>query len=58
MRAGIRALYRVINQRAVKTTVKIAEISGNSALVESGVSEGDEVILFPGEKIKQGIKVR
>ncbi|GAB4429572.1 MAG: hypothetical protein OHK0011_12060 [Turneriella sp.] len=52
------ALYRVIKQRAVKTTVKIAETSGSSALVESGVSEGDEVILFPGEKIKEGIKVR
>lgn len=30
----------------------------NIALVESGVSEGDEVILFPGEKIKEGVKVK
>lgn len=52
------ALYRVVKQRAVKTVVKIAETSGTSALVESGVSDGDEVILFPGEKIKEGIKVR
>lgn len=52
------ALYKVVKQRAVKATVKIAETSGSTALVESGVSEGDEVILFPGEKIKEGIKVR
>lgn len=52
------ALYKVVKQRAVKATVKIAETSGSTALVESGVSEGDEVILFPGEKIKEGVKVR
>jgi HlyD family secretion protein len=52
------ALYRVIKQRAVKTVVKIAETSGNVALVESGVAEGDEVVLFPGEKIREGVKVR
>lgn len=52
------ALYRVVKQRAVKTVVKIAESSGNTALVESGVAEGDEVVLFPGEKIRDGVKVR
>lgn len=52
------ALYKVVKQRAVKAAVKIAETSGSAALVESGVNEGDEVILFPGEKIKEGIKVR
>ncbi len=52
------ALYKIVKQRAVKATVKIAETSGSTALVESGVSEGDEVILFPGEKIKEGVKVR
>lgn len=52
------ALYRVIKQRAVKTQVKIAETSGNVALVESGVAQGDEVVLFPGEKIREGVKVK
>lgn len=51
-------IYRVIKQRAVKTTVKIAETSGNIALVESGVNEQDAVILFPGEQIRDGVKVR
>ena len=52
------ALYRVVKQRAVKTVVKIAESSGNTALVESGVTEGDDVVLFPGEKIRDGVKVK
>jgi len=51
-------LYRVVKQRAVKTTVKIAESSGNTALVESGVAEGEDVVLFPGEKIREGVKVK
>lgn len=52
------ALYRVVKQRALKTLVKIAESSGNTALVESGVAEGDEVVLFPGEKVRDGVKVK
>ena len=52
------ALYRVVKQRAQKIVVKIAETSGNTALVESGVAEGDEVVLFPGEKIRDGVKVK
>lgn len=52
------ALYRVTKQRAAKAIVKIAETSGNVALVESGVAEGDEVVLFPGEKIRDGVKVK
>lgn len=52
------ALYRVVKQRAVKTLVKITETSGSTALVESGVGEGDEVVLFPGEKIRNGVKVK
>lgn len=52
------ALYRIVKQHAVKTLVKVAEMSGNTALVESGVGEGDEVVLFPGEKISNGVKVR
>lgn len=52
------ALYRVVKQRAIKTIVKISETSASVALVESGVVEGDEVVLFPGEKIRDGVKVR
>lgn len=52
------ALYRVVKQRAQKITVKIAETSGNTALVESGIAEGDEIVLFPGEKIRDGVKVK
>lgn len=52
------ALYRVVKQHAQKTVVRVAESSGNTALIESGVNEGDEVVLFPGEKIGNGVKVR
>lgn len=52
------ALYRVVKQRALKATVKIADTSGNTALVASGLNEGDEVVLFPSEKIRDGVKVR
>ncbi|MFZ5628730.1 MAG: HlyD family efflux transporter periplasmic adaptor subunit [Spirochaetota bacterium] len=52
------ALYRVSKDRAQKAVVKIAETSGNTALVESGLAEGDRVVLFPGEKIRDGVKVK
>ncbi len=52
------ALYRVIKSRAVKTTLKVAETSGSTALIETGITAGDDVILFPGEKIRDGVKVR
>jgi HlyD family secretion protein len=52
------ALYRIIKSRAVKTFVKVSETSGGAALIESGVNAGDDIVLFPGEKIRNGVKVR
>lgn len=52
------ALYRVIKSRAVKTRVQVSETSGGQALIAAGLQAGDEVILFPGEKIRDGVKVR
>lgn len=52
------ALFKVIAHKAKKTVIKVESRSGSSASVTEGLAEGDEVILFPGEGIKDGVKIQ
>jgi HlyD family secretion protein len=52
------ATYKVIKSRARKSLLKVIDIKGGVALIQEGVSPGDEVILFPGETIRDGVRVR
>ena len=52
------AVFRVVNGKALKTPVTVARRGPLEAMVESGLSENDEVIIYPGDTIKNGSRVR
>lgn len=51
------ALYKVVDDRAVLTTVEVAQADSRYRVVTSGVSEGDAVIVFPSSEITDGARV-
>ncbi|PJZ53809.1 efflux RND transporter periplasmic adaptor subunit [Leptospira adleri] len=51
-------VFQVLKNKAKKTKVKMEARSGESALITDGLKEGDEVILYPGEGIQEGSKIR
>ncbi len=52
------AVYKVVNGKANKTILKVEARSGGFAAVTEGLLENEEVILFPGEGIKEGSIVK
>lgn len=52
------AVYKVVNGKAKKTVLKVEIRSGAFASITEGLQENDEVILFPGEGIKEGSIVK
>lgn len=51
------AVYLVQNGKATLRTLKIDHNNGLEAEVIEGLKEGDEVVLHPGDKIKEGVEV-
>jgi len=52
------ALFTVEKGKAKKTQVKVESRNNSFASVISGVTEGMEVILYPSENVRDGVKVR
>ncbi|MBN1239964.1 MAG: efflux RND transporter periplasmic adaptor subunit [Gammaproteobacteria bacterium] len=52
------AVFRVVDDRAVLTPVEVGRDNGNSAEVLAGLAAGDEVVLYPGERLEDGVRVR
>jgi HlyD family secretion protein len=52
------AVYRVAGGRASRTTVGIGHQTGREAEVTAGLSEGDRVIVHPGDTLKHGARVQ
>ena len=52
------ALFKVVKGKATKTILKIRSRSGGYASVLEGLQENEEVILFPGEGIKEGSNIK
>ena len=50
--------FRILNGRAVLTPVELGIRNGLSAHVVNGLSEGDEVIIYPGDSVADGVRVR
>lgn len=50
-------LYVVENGRARLRTVQVARQSGLQAMLVSGVSAGDQVVLYPSDAVRDGVKV-
>ena len=52
------AVFRILNGRAVLTTINIGEGDDRFRVVLEGVEGGDQVVLFPGDALKDGDRVR
>ena len=49
--------YVVNNSRAQLRAVKIGRASSTETEIVEGLKEGDEVVLYPGDRIKEGLRV-
>jgi HlyD family secretion protein len=52
------AVFRMLQGRAILAPVELGIRNGLSAQVLAGLSEGDEVIIYPGDSIADGVRVR
>lgn len=52
------ALYKVVDGRAVLTEVSPAQSDGRYRAITSGLDEGDMVIVFPSNTVKDGSRVK
>lgn len=50
--------YRVTDGRAVLTPVEAGAADGTYRVITSGLDEGDQVVLFPGSTVRDGLRVR
>jgi HlyD family secretion protein len=50
--------YDIANGRARQRLVRVGRSSGTETEVIDGLNEGDEVILYPGDRIHDGLRVR
>lgn len=49
--------FQIVNGRAERVEVKVGRRSETHAQILSGLSAGDRVILYPGERIEDGVRV-
>ncbi len=52
------AVYKVVKGKAKKTIVKLQMRGALEAMVESGLAEGDEIVLYPGDLVVEGSRVK
>lgn len=52
------ATFVIGDGRAVRRDVKVGRTSGVETQVLEGIREGEEVILYPGDRIREGLRVR
>ncbi|HEY8519178.1 MAG TPA: HlyD family efflux transporter periplasmic adaptor subunit [Gammaproteobacteria bacterium] len=55
--AGRWAVFRVENGRARLTPVEIGQDNGRTAEILSGLEAGQQVVLYPGEELADGVRV-
>lgn len=51
------AVFRVENRRAVLTPVDIGQQTTDAVQILSGLNEGDTVVLYPGDKVSDGVRL-
>jgi len=52
------ALYKVVDGRAKLTEVQVAEADPHFRAVTAGVADGDELIVFPGSSVTDGVRIK
>ncbi len=50
--------YVIAGTQAQLRTVKVGRTSGTETEIVEGLKEGDEVVLYPGDRVRDGIKIR
>lgn len=51
------AVFRVVDGKAVETTVEVGRQNGLEAEITDGLNEGDQVIVHPSDQITNGVRV-
>lgn len=51
------ATFKLVKGKAVRTAISLKERGPVHSVVESGLSEGDKIILYPGDRIREGVKI-
>ncbi|SHE57493.1 HlyD family secretion protein [Microbulbifer donghaiensis] len=52
------ALFKVVDDRAVRTTVKVGHNNGQMAEILEGITPGEKVVLHPSERIEDGTTLK
>jgi HlyD family secretion protein len=52
------AIFMVADGRAQEHLVQIVRRSGLEAMVEKDLQPGDKVIVFPGDAVKSGVRIK
>ncbi|MCP5467673.1 MAG: HlyD family efflux transporter periplasmic adaptor subunit [Deltaproteobacteria bacterium] len=52
------AVFQVVDGHAKKTNVEISRRNSEKAMIESGLTLGDQVIVYPSDKVKDGSLVK
>jgi HlyD family secretion protein len=52
------AAYKIVNGRAHHQSIEIGRTSGTETQVLKGLVEGDAVILYPGDRVRPGQRIR
>lgn len=52
------AVYRVENGRARRQTIRLGRRNSNEAVVEDGLQPGQTVVLYPGDQLRDGVRVK
>jgi HlyD family secretion protein len=52
------AVYRFVDGRARLSNVRLGPRSGTQAVIEAGLAEADQVVIFPGDAVADGTRVK
>lgn len=52
------AVFRIVEGRARLTPIEVGALTDREAEVRRGLSEGDRVVVFPSDKVADGVRVR
>lgn len=52
------AVYRISSGRAVRTNVDLLARGSGEVMLGGGINEGDQIVVFPGDLVKDGTRVR
>jgi HlyD family secretion protein len=52
------AVFRVLKERAVLTVVDVGRDNGQNAEILTGLESGETVVLYPGEQVQDGLRLR